>query len=171
MASLIVDEIFKFPSNFLIHPPTLGIKRRPAYAAHAYHADCWGAGPAAAARLAKQAGPDLSAVALSSPLGSTPRGRGVARVMGSPPQACASAKGRTNRHSWKLRATALAPSRRATASWEGSGSPEGGVGLLREPGGSCVDHAWPLCPGLLPLVFGQDWIELLTVCLSPTGLD
>ncbi len=79
----------------------------------------------------------------------------MARVMGSPPQACASAKGRTNRHSSKLRATALAPSRRATASWEGSGShdsgPRGGEGLgeglLRELEGSCVDHAWPLCPG------------------------
>jgi len=46
-----------------------------------------GAPNRAAACQAKQAGPDLSAVALSSPLGSTPRGRGVARVMGSPPQA------------------------------------------------------------------------------------
>ncbi len=26
-------------------------------------------------------------------------------------------------------------------------------------------------PALLPLVFGQDWIELLTVCLSPTSLS
>ena len=30
---------------YLTHPPTLGIKRRPAYAAHAYHAECWGAEP------------------------------------------------------------------------------------------------------------------------------
>ena len=121
-----------------------------------------GAPNRAAARQAKQAGPDLSAVALSSPLGSTPRGRGVARVMGSPPQACASAKGRTNRHSWKLRATALAPSRRATASWEGSGSPEGGgAWLLREPGGSCVDHAWPLCPGLCHWCSGRIGLNYL----------
>ena len=32
-------------------------------------------------------------------------------------------------------------------------------------------HAWPLCLGLLPLVIGQDWIELLKVCLSSTLLS
>ena len=62
-----------------------------------------GAPDRAAARLIKPAAPELSTVALSSPLGSTPRSRGVARVMGSPPRA--PAMRRIIRNSSKLRAT------------------------------------------------------------------
>jgi len=125
-----------------------------------------GAPNRAAACQAKQAGPDPSAVALSSPPRlHTARSRcgpgdglsaaGMCICQGSDYSAFLEAAGHGARP--------IAPGHGVMGRvWvPGGGGGGGGAWLLREPGGSCVDHAWPLCPGLCHWCSGRIGLNYL----------
>ena len=91
----------------------------------------------------------------------------MARVMGSPPRACAAAMRWLYRPSSSLWATVACPqSHRATVPWEWvcKGEGWGGGRLTPLAGMDLGASSMAALSRPLPLVFGQEWIELLTLC-------